>query len=214
MNLRGAFFEKHHVWFALNALFASQKGVSFGSTFEERGKSRLAINREKKVELVARYKELIDGSSALVFTNFKGTKVQQLRSLRVKLHDTNTTYVVVKNKLLAIALKESGRVVPEQLLKGTNGVAFLGEDIGKSTAAINDWIKSAKVLEITGALLESSIVDAKGAAGLSDLPTKEQTRAMLLGAINAPARALVQVINAPGASLARVVNAHAEKDAA
>ena len=71
---------------------------------------------------------------------------KQLRSLRVKLHDTNTDYVVVKNKLLAIALTESGRVVPDQLLKGTNGVAFLGEDIGKSTAAINDWIKSAKVL--------------------------------------------------------------------
>jgi large subunit ribosomal protein L10 len=104
--------------------------------------------------------------------------------------------------------------VPEQLLKGTNGVAFLGEDIGKSTAAINDWIKSAKVLEITGALLESSVVDAKSAAQLSDLPTKEQTRAMLLGAISAPARTLVQMINAPGSSLARVVNAHAEKDAA
>lgn len=174
----------------------------------------MAINRQKKEELVARYKDLIANSSALVFTNYKGTKVAQVRSLRVKLHDTNTTYVVVKNTLLALALKESGRVVPEELLKGTNGVAFLGEDIGKSVGAINDWIKSAKVLEVTGALIESSVVDAKGATALSDLPTKEQTRAMLLGAISAPARSLVQVINAPGASLARVVNAHAEKDAA
>jgi large subunit ribosomal protein L10 len=174
----------------------------------------LAITREKKEELVARYKELISGSSALVFTNYKGTNVTQVRSLRVKLRDTNTQYVVVKNKLLALALKESGRVVPETLLKGTNGVAFLGEDIGKSTTALNDWIRTAKVLEITGALLESSVVDAQGAAALSDLPTKEQTRAMLLGAISAPARTLVQMINAPGSSLARVVNAHAEQQEA
>ena len=172
----------------------------------------MAINREKKEELVARYKDLIANSSALVFTNYKGTSVAQVRSLRVKLHDTNTTYVVVKNTLLALALKESGRVVPEELLKGTNGVAFLGEDIGKSVSALNDWIKAAKVLEVTGALLESSIVDAKGAASLSDLPTKEQTRAMLLGAISAPARTLVQMINAPGSSLARVVNAHADQN--
>ena len=171
----------------------------------------MAITREKKEELVARYKDLIANSSALVFTNYKGTKVSQVRSLRVKLRDTNTTYVVVKNTLLALALKESGRVVPDELLKGTNGVAFLGEDIGKSTAAINDWIKSAKVLEVTGALLESSIVDAKGATALSDLPTKEQVRAMLLGAISAPARTLVQMVNAPGSSLARVVNAHADQ---
>lgn len=174
----------------------------------------MAITREKKKELVARYKELITSSSALVFTNYKGTSVAQVRSLRVKLHDTNTTYVVVKNKLLGLALQESGRVVPEELLKGTNGVAFLGEDIGKSVSALNDWIKAAKVLEVTGALLESSVVDAKGAASLSDLPTKEQTRAMLLGAISAPARSLVQVINAPGASLARVVNAHADQQEA
>ena len=80
----------------------------------------------------------------------------------------------------------------------------MGEDIGKSVTALNDWIKSAKVLEVTGALLETSVVDAKGAGRVVDLPTKDQTRAMLLGAISAPARTLVQIINAPGASLARV----------
>ena len=63
----------------------------------------MAITREKKEELVARYKDLIANSSALVFTNYKGTKVSQVRSLRVKLWDTNTTYVVVKNTLLALA---------------------------------------------------------------------------------------------------------------
>jgi len=172
----------------------------------------LAINRKKKEELVARYKELIQNSSALVFTNYKGTKVAQVRALRVKLKDTNTTYVVVKNSLLGIALKDSGRNVPEALLKGTNGVAFLGEDIGKSVQALNDWIRVAKVVEVTGALLENSVIEGKSAETLADLPTKEQTRAMLLGAINAPARTLVQMINAPGASLARVINAHADEE--
>lgn len=170
----------------------------------------MAINRKKKEELVATYKELLKTAPALVFTNYKGTKVSQLRSLRVKLKDTNTTYVVVKNTLLGIALKESGRVVPEELLTGTNGVAFLGDDIGKSVSALNEWIKSAKVLEVTGALLETSVVKGKAAEDLANLPTKDQTRAMLLGAISAPARTLVQIINAPGASTARVINAHAE----
>ncbi len=174
----------------------------------------MAITRKKKEELVARYKELIADSSALVFTNYKGASVAQVRSLRVKLSATNTTYAVVKNTLLAIALRESDRVVPDELLVGANGVAFLGEDIGKSVSALNDWIKAAKIMEVTGALLESSVIDGKGAASLSDLPTKEQTRAMLLGAISAPARSLAQVINAPGASLARVVNAHAEQQEA
>lgn len=171
----------------------------------------MAISREKKEELVARYKELLADGPALVFTNYKGTSVSQVRSLRTKLKDTNSTYVVVKNTLLGIALRESGRVAPDELLQGANAVVFCGEDIGKSVTALKAWIKEAKIVEITGALLESSVVDAKGAETLSDLPTKDQTRAMLLGVLSAPARQLVQIVNAPGSSLVRVVNAHVDQ---
>lgn len=172
----------------------------------------MAITRAKKEQLVAEYKELIKNSSAMVFTNPQGTKVQQVRSLRSKLKSNNITYVVVKNTLFALALKELGHPAPEQLLAGANGVLFISEDIGRGVTALNEWIKAAKVVTIKGAILESSVVDAKGAEALSDLPTKEQVRAMLLGAISAPARSLVQIINAPGASLARVINAHAEPE--
>lgn len=171
----------------------------------------MAINRQKKEELVAQYKELIANSPALVFTNYQGTKVSQVRSLRAKLKDSNSTYVVVKNTLLGLALRESDRVSPDVLLKGANAVMFCGEDIGKSVTALKAWIKDAKALEITGALLEDSVLDGKGAELFSDLPTKDQTRAMLLGVLSAPARQLVQIVNAPGSSLARVINAHAEK---
>lgn len=171
----------------------------------------MAINRQKKEDLVARYKELIANSSALVFTNYQGINVAQGRSLRNKLKEANATYAVVKNTLLALALEQSDRVVPEALLKGANAVVFCGEDIAKSVTALKGWIKDNKAVEITGALLENSVLDARSAEALSDLPTKEQTRAMLLGVISAPARQLVQIINAPGSSLARVLNARVEK---
>ncbi len=171
----------------------------------------MAITREKKEQLIAEYKKLVEKTPAMVFTNYQGTTVAQVNSLRAKLKDSNTTYVVVKNTLLEIALRESGRVAPEALLKGANAVAFCGEDIGKSVTALKAWIKDAKVLEITGAILENSVLDGKSADALSDLPTKDQTRAMLLGVLSAPARQLVQIVNAPGSSLARVINAHIEK---
>ena len=66
-------------------------------------------------------------------------------------------------------------------------------------------------MEISGALLESSVLNADQAESLSELPTKEQTLAKILGTINAPAGSLVRMINAPGASLARVLNAYVEK---
>ena len=171
----------------------------------------MAITREKKEELVALYQQQITNSSAMVFTNYKGVNVARLRSLRGRLKENGTTYMVVKNKLMAIALENVGRNQPGDLLTGTNGVAFLGEDIGRSVTALKDWIKEAKVLEITGAMLETSVLNAQQAESLSDLPPKEQTLSMLLGTSNAPASSLVRIINAPGASLARVINAYVEK---
>lgn len=171
----------------------------------------MAITRQKKEELVAHYREQLDNASAVVFTNYKGTTVAQMRSLRAKLKEQNTSCVVVKNSLLKIALGETGYAQPDELLNGTNAVVFIGEDIGKGVTALKDWIKDAKVLEIRGALLENSVLSAEQADALSDLPTKEQTLAMVLGAINAPASTLVRMINAPGASLARVINAYVEK---
>jgi large subunit ribosomal protein L10 len=171
----------------------------------------LAISRAKKEELVAQYKEMIENSPVLVFTNYRGISVPQIQSLRSKLSDTDATYVVVKNSLLGLALEQSGFEVDEALLEGPNAVIFTGEDIGRSVTALNDWIKAEKIVEVSGAFMDGTTLDADAATKLSDLPTKEQTLAMILGTISAPARDIVGVINAPGASLVRVLNAYMEK---
>lgn len=179
--------------------------------FAERRDVALAIKRERKVELLDIYRTQLKSSSALVFTNYRGLSVAKLQSLRVKLSETNTGFMVVKNSLLGIALKESGLPQPESLLAGTNAVAFIGEDIGRGMKSILDWIKAEKIGEVTGALLGASVLDAKNAELLADLPSKDQMRAMLLGAISAPASSLARVISAPTSSLARVLNAHVEQ---
>ncbi len=171
----------------------------------------MAITREKKEELVEQYRGQIGKSSALIITNYKGLTVAQLRALRARLQEHQTSCTVVKNSLFKIALGETGHAQPDELLNGTNAVIFVGEDIGKGVTALKTWIKEAKVLEIRGAVLGKSVLNAEQAEALSDLPTKEQVLAMVLGTINAPAGSLVRIINAPAASLARVINAHVEK---
>lgn len=172
----------------------------------------MAISRQKKEELVEAYKQDIENSTAIVFTNYLGASVPQLNDLRAKLAETETTYMVVKNTLLGIALEQTGTTRPDNMLDGPNAIAFVGEDIGRGVSALKDWIDNEKIIEIVGALLEGEVLDAQRAEMLSELPTKEQMLAKLLGTINAPASSLVRMINAPGASLARVINAHVEKE--
>lgn len=171
----------------------------------------MAINKEKKAELLDVYREQVRTSTALVFTDYRGLSVSKIKSLRAKLSDVNVRYMVVKNTLLGKALVEQGRPAPESLLSGTNAVAFVGEDVGSSVKALTDWIKAEKMVTISGALLGQSVLDASNAEALADLPTKNEVRAMLLGAIAAPASSLARLLNAPSASLARVINAHVEE---
>lgn len=171
----------------------------------------MAIKRERKVELLELYREQVKNSTALVFTNYRGFSVANLQSLRVKLSETNTGFMVVKNSLLGIALKENDLPHPEELLSGPNAVAFVGEDIGRGVKGLLDWIKQEKIGEVSGALLGQSVLDGKNAEALADLPTKEQVLAQVLGAINAPASSLARMLTAPSASLVRVINARVEQ---
>ncbi len=174
----------------------------------------MAITREKKTELLEEYTKQVKGASALVFTNYRGLDVAKSRALRAKLSESGITYMVTKNSLLSLALKNCDLPAPKELLSGPNAVAFVGEDIGRGVTVLLNWMKAEKALEINGALLGHSVVDAKGAEALADLPTKEQMLATVLGAINAPASALARILAAPSSSLARVINAHVEKETA
>ncbi len=170
----------------------------------------MPVTRAKKVELVNEYRELVRKSGAIVFTNYRGTSVKQINALRARMKEIGGDYVVTKNTLLRIALEQEGRAQPESLLAGPNAVAFTSEDIAKSVSALKDWIREAKIVEITGALLENAALDAAGAEKLSDMPTKEQLLAQILGTLNAPAGSLARILNAPLSSLVRVINARVE----
>lgn len=175
----------------------------------------MAISREKKEELVSLYSEHLENATAAVFTDFRGSTVSQINGLRAKLKEADTPYMVVKNRLMRIALQRSGMNAElDALLDGPNAVAFVGEDIGKGVTALKDALRGLEdIVEIKGGILDQSVLDAAGAQALSELPTHEEMLAKLLATIAAPATQLVRVVNEPGASLARVLHAHADEKA-
>jgi large subunit ribosomal protein L10 len=175
----------------------------------------LALSRKKKEELVALYSSYLENASAVVFTDYRGSTVPQINGLRTKLKDADTSYMVVKNRLMRLALEHRGITEDlDELLEGPNAVAFVGEDIGRGVTALKDGLRNLEeIIEIKGGILEKNVLDATSAASLSELPTREEMLAKLLATIVAPATQLVRIVNEPGASLARVLKAHADAQA-
>ena len=99
----------------------------------------MAINREKKEELIALYKEHIAKSTALIFTDYRGASVAKINSLRSRLRSNGAAYVITKKTLINLALQQTGRTLDlSNVMDGSTAVVFLGEDIGTGVKALKE----------------------------------------------------------------------------
>jgi large subunit ribosomal protein L10 len=171
----------------------------------------LAISRDKKDALIKGYVEQLQGSQAIIITQYRGLKVKELQQLRAKIRQANGSFAVVKNTLAERALAEVGLPVPKDLLVGPLGIGFCGNNIPDVAKAVTDFVKDHELMQIKGGLLGNRVIDEAGVRNLAKLPSIEVLRAQLLGLINAPASQLVGVLSGGVRQIVNVVNAYAEK---
>lgn len=171
----------------------------------------MAITRAKKNEMVAQYVAHLSRSQAVFFTDYRGLTVANLQALRAKVREADGAHMVVKNTLAALALKQAGMPVPEQLLAGPVAASFAFSDAPRMAKLLTEYAKETKILQVKGGIVEGRILDAAQVAALADLPPREVVLAQLLGLIRQPGSRVAGVINAAGNKLAATIKAYAEK---
>ncbi|MBZ0287381.1 MAG: 50S ribosomal protein L10 [Anaerolineae bacterium] len=175
----------------------------------------MAISRERKEELVAHYGDLLRSTSGIVVTQYKGLTVAQVRAMRDKLRDIDGKYVITKNTLFSIALREAGWPVPDELLQGPVGIAVGNGNFPAVAKMMVSFLKDyEEVLSIKGGIMEGQILNAAQVEAVSNLPSLDELRAQLAGLISQPAAGLVTVLNAGVASVAQVLQAYVTKNEA
>jgi len=65
------------------------------------------MKRSDKEQLVIELKEKMKGATALYYTDFTGLNVKRMTDLRRRLRKANVEYVVIKNTLALIAVKDT-----------------------------------------------------------------------------------------------------------
>ena len=172
----------------------------------------MAISREKKEELVAKYVEQIKESDAIIVTDYRGLTVPDIQELRGKIREAEGSYAVVKNTLAQRALEEAGLPAIDDMLTGPVGIGFCHQNVPGVAKAITRFAKDNDALEVKGGLMGDVLIDEDAVKKLADLPSIDVLRAQILGLINAPATQLTGVIAGSVRQLVNVVNAYAEKD--
>ena len=160
-----------------------------------------------KQDKVSQIREKIEKAQVAIVTEYKGYSVEEITNLRRALQKEGGDYMVTKNTLAKLAIKDTQYEVLTETLQGPIAIAFGFEDQVAPAKALSKFIKDTKKGEILAAAMDGRLMSADEAKALATLPSKEEIYAKMLGCVNSPATGIVGSINAVMASLTRAVAA-------
>jgi large subunit ribosomal protein L10 len=156
---------------------------------------------------ISQMKEKVDKAQVAIVTEYKGYTVEEITKLRRSLQKEDGDYMVTKNTLAKLAVKDTPYEVLTDSLKGPIAIAFGYGDQVAPAKALSNFIKDTKKGEILAAAMDGKFLTAAEAKALANLPSKAEIYAKMLGCINSPASGIVGGINGVMSALVRAVAA-------
>ncbi|MBV8980819.1 MAG: 50S ribosomal protein L10 [Acidimicrobiia bacterium] len=167
--------------------------------------------RPEKVAVVDEVRERLSSSGGAILTEYRGLNVSELATLRRSLREVVGRYKIYKNTLVRFAVRELGLQDLEEMLLGPTAIAFVDGDAAAVAKSLRDFARGNPNLIIKGGVLGETILSAKDASALAELPSREQLLAQLAGAMAAPLQNMAGLLKALPQNFAYALRAVAEQ---
>lgn len=164
------------------------------------------MNRDEKAQAISALGTSIGKATNAFLIDFKGITVPQVTELRKQVRETGSEYIVVKNTLALIAVKDSPLKTLEKQFSGMTAVAFNTTDAVALAKALTKFAKDVPTVQFKGAMLNGQIVPASEIQAIANLPSREELIAKLLFLLQSPVRRLATVLQANIRNLAVVLD--------
>lgn len=171
----------------------------------------MALTRKKKESLVEEYGRRMARAQVMIWSRFGNLPTPTINTLRNQLRSLHADVMVVKNTLVGRALEEVGLPVEQSFMAGPFMVTFIYDEIAPVAKALNDFARLNPAFQIAGGLVGGRYADAKQVQSLSNLPSREQLLAQVLGGLQAPMCGLVNVLAGTIRGLVTVLNERAKQ---
>jgi large subunit ribosomal protein L10 len=165
------------------------------------------LTRKQKQELVENLTDKLKRVKSVIFADYKGLKVAQLKELRRKLKGLRVELKVAKKTLIDLALKDADiKNASTKNLNGQIAIAFSFDDEVSGAKILHEYGRKNEGLKILGGILEGKFLEQDQARALAKVSSREQSLSHLLGALNAPISGLVSVLGGNLRSLVFVLS--------
>ncbi len=172
------------------------------------------MKKEAKTAAIAELSEMFGRAKLAILTESAGLPVNQVTALRRQLRAAKAEYKVVKNTLAARASNETTLAGLKAHFKGPLGIVIGYDDPVLPTKVLRDFITTEKreeKMRMMVGVLEGKVVQAADLVAVAKLPKKEILIAMVLSAMQGPARGLVYALSGLLSKFVRVISAIQDK---
>ena len=163
-------------------------------------------NRDQKAAAISEFTEGIGSATNAFVLDFKGITVPQVTELRKQIRETGSEYVVIKNTLALIAVKDTPLTKLTQHFSGMTAVAYNATDAVALAKVLTKFAKDVPVVQFKAAMLGGQPVAASEIQNIANLPSREELIAKLLYLMQHPIRGLAVVLNGTVRNLAVVLD--------
>ena len=154
---------------------------------------------QKNIHQLAEITKALADSKAVILTEYAGLTVSEQSILRSEAEKTDSIFLVTKNNLLRLALKEKSPELAEALgtfLNGPTAVLF-GADAVSAAKTLSKFAEDHENLKIKSGIMDDKVITVADITVLSKLPSYEELLGKLMAQLQAPAQALVRQLSAP-----------------
>jgi large subunit ribosomal protein L10 len=150
---------------------------------------------EKKAQIVQDLQDKVSKAQIGILADFSGIKVGSMTLLRRQMKEAGGELTVAKNTLLKRAAGEASLIKPiADDLKGPNALVLGYEDPVNLAKLLVKFAQDLPLLKIKGGIIGGQTLTAQDVEALSKLPAREVLLAQLLGLLQSPPQALVNVL--------------------
>jgi large subunit ribosomal protein L10 len=171
------------------------------------------VNRAQKEQLVEDLGQIFESSGVVVVSHYEGLTVAEMQDLRARMREAGGSVRVAKNKLAKIALEGKPCASIAKHLDGMTVMTF-SEDPVAAAKVTQGYAKDNEKLVILGGAMGDIDLDPAGVKAVSELPSREELIASIVGCIAAPASNIAGAIGAPASNIASILSTIEEKAAA
>lgn len=156
----------------------------------------MALTKDQKKEILDELIEDVKNAKAVVFADYRGMSVKDLKDLREKLREKGVHFKVAKKTLMNLASKECGfGEIPEDVFEGPVGAAFGMEDEISAAKLIHQIAKKNENLKLRGSLFEGRVLSVEETKELAQLPGMEELLGKFIYVIKSPIQGFHGALN-------------------